>query len=148
MFTTLFIMLKRFDVLKNFKKSWHKKTPKQKWLAIYSVSPKLFELISVRVLSDLKVFWFSYSGVMQNGCKMDQRLQLNHFLNWASKLQQMWDSLIKKELNQVIITQIVSVYKSNLPFYNATFQNVHVRLDNMNWWETKCHIQGKLDKWK
>lgn len=54
-----FFTKKQFDKLKAF---WDAKTPKQKWQTIMNVPTKMLELIGVRLLSDMKVYWYSYLG--------------------------------------------------------------------------------------
>lgn len=56
-------MFKRFKVLKNLKEEWRMKTPKDKWIFIYNIPAKLGEMTGTRVLTDLKVDWFSYMGL-------------------------------------------------------------------------------------
>lgn len=56
----MFKVLNKLKVLDNLKEEWRMKTPKQKWIFIYNIPAKLGELIGVRVLTDLKVFWYSY----------------------------------------------------------------------------------------
>lgn len=46
-----------------FKVEWNKKSPKQKWRAIYDFGGRLSETsVGIRVFSDMKVYWFSYLG--------------------------------------------------------------------------------------
>lgn len=41
------------------RKQWDKKTPKQKWQSVYNFNKLLAELIGLRILSDMKNYWYS-----------------------------------------------------------------------------------------
>lgn len=45
-----------------FRLAWSKKAPKDKWLFLYNIPRTMFELVGVRVFSDLKVNWYSQLG--------------------------------------------------------------------------------------
>lgn len=43
---------------------WKLKTPNQKWLTIYYIPAKLNETLGIRTLTDLKIYWLTYSGMV------------------------------------------------------------------------------------
>lgn len=50
-------------VFNEFEEEWRKKTPGQKWQTLYSFCDKVAKnIVGIRVFSDMKVNWFSYSG--------------------------------------------------------------------------------------
>lgn len=46
---------------KDFKEKWHNKTPKEKWQSVYNFSKMTCEIIGIRVLSDIKNYWYTIS---------------------------------------------------------------------------------------
>lgn len=46
--------------LKDLTDKWHLRTPKQKWLLIYTVAAEASEIIGVTVYGDLKIHWYTY----------------------------------------------------------------------------------------
>lgn len=51
-------------LVRKFQMEWKMKTPKQKWLTIYYIPAKLSETLGMNTLTDLRVYWLSYSGMV------------------------------------------------------------------------------------
>lgn len=54
------IMFNPIEWWKKYKKEWQLKTPKQKWLLIYSIGAKMSDLIGVTTFGDVRNYWYSY----------------------------------------------------------------------------------------
>lgn len=51
------------NTFRRVQKHWRKKTPKERWILIYNFGGKMTEtLVGVRIFSDMRVYWFSYSA--------------------------------------------------------------------------------------
>lgn len=46
----------------HLKQKWRLKTPRQKWYFIYDLTNEMCESIGIRLLSDMKNYWYSYSS--------------------------------------------------------------------------------------
>lgn len=51
----------------NVKDKWQTKTPKQKWQHIYNSANVVCEVIGIRILSDMKNYWYSASCGLVGG---------------------------------------------------------------------------------
>lgn len=53
-------MISPFERYRRFKREYQLKSPKQKWLVIYSIGAKMSEMIGVTCYGDVKNYWYSY----------------------------------------------------------------------------------------
>lgn len=81
-------MLESFNLLRTFREveeRWQMKTAKERWISIYNFGGKMTEtLVGVRIFSDMKVYWFSYSGgtlMMIHFASMFNTLWVSHKRN-------------------------------------------------------------------
>lgn len=58
------ILTTMFRSLKNTYQKWQIKSPQQKWALVYANIDKFCRIIGIRIFSDMKNYWFTYSTAL------------------------------------------------------------------------------------